>query len=289
MAANEDTSSRSYGLPRHAEESARLDIQHKVYSSAAGFLVHPTIEATLPATPRVIEVATGTGVWILDLASKRPSSWSFTGTDISDAQYTRSISRAPSNVSFRTLNILDPIPEDLQGSFDVVHMRHLAIAFTGEQFITAARHALSLLKPGGWIQWQDVHVPSTRIIQLVPGASIAHNVTLLDAAINITLRYGKIGDFVPRLSETLTQVGFEACWTDTFSTDRDPATRLMNTDTHSRAVYSTMKHTAMTDPESEWTVEQVDESWARCREELKDGKIYYRSETVIVTGRRPAA
>ncbi|ETS86457.1 hypothetical protein PFICI_00285 [Pestalotiopsis fici W106-1] len=57
---------------------------------------------------------------------------------------------------FQQLDILaNPLPEELIGAFDVVHVRaFLSIIVNGNTapLLSAAR---SLLKPGGWLQWEE--------------------------------------------------------------------------------------------------------------------------------------
>lgn len=60
----------SYGLTRDKNESARLNAQHEVWKTNIGFLLHPRIESSLGKAPRIGDVGTGTGVWILELAEQ---------------------------------------------------------------------------------------------------------------------------------------------------------------------------------------------------------------------------
>ena len=60
----------SYGLTRDKTESARLNAQHEVWKTNIGFLLHPHIASSLGKAPRIGDVGTGTGIWILELASQ---------------------------------------------------------------------------------------------------------------------------------------------------------------------------------------------------------------------------
>lgn len=115
-----------YGLPRDASESARLQASHRVFVDNMGFLLHPDIIEDLNKRPRsetisIADVATGTGSWPIEAAQKLllTSKPQFTGFDISDDQLATAKRLAPSNVQFQLLDILDPIPQDLVGKFDV--------------------------------------------------------------------------------------------------------------------------------------------------------------------------
>ena len=60
----------SYGLTRDADESARLNAQHAVWKANIGYLLHPRIQSDLAENPRIGDVGTGTGVWIMDLSTE---------------------------------------------------------------------------------------------------------------------------------------------------------------------------------------------------------------------------
>jgi hypothetical protein len=59
-----------YGLTRDKKESARLNAQHDVWKTNIGFLLHPRIASSLGKAPRIGDIGTGTGIWILELASQ---------------------------------------------------------------------------------------------------------------------------------------------------------------------------------------------------------------------------
>lgn len=60
----------TYGLTRNKSESARLNAQHDVWKTNVGFLLHPRIASSLGKSPRIGDLGTGTGVWILELADQ---------------------------------------------------------------------------------------------------------------------------------------------------------------------------------------------------------------------------
>jgi chemotaxis methyl-accepting protein methylase len=59
------------------------------------------------------------------------------------------------NVSFSTMNILDPVPESLHNKFDVLHLRLLVLGLPKDTWTQAARNLQQMLKPGGWLQWEE--------------------------------------------------------------------------------------------------------------------------------------
>ena len=60
----------NYGLTRDKTESARLNAQHDVWKTNIGFLLHPRIASSLSEAPRIGDIGTGTGIWILELANQ---------------------------------------------------------------------------------------------------------------------------------------------------------------------------------------------------------------------------
>jgi methylase of polypeptide subunit release factors len=64
----------TYGLTRDAKESTRLDSQHIVWKKNTGFLLHPVIAASISDDAHICDLGTGTGTWILDLASEHGDS-----------------------------------------------------------------------------------------------------------------------------------------------------------------------------------------------------------------------
>ncbi|KAF2766339.1 S-adenosyl-L-methionine-dependent methyltransferase, partial [Teratosphaeria nubilosa] len=159
----------AYTLPRDQTESGRLNQQHEVYKQQLGYILHPTIAASLPQTAHIADVATGTGVWLLELASTLPQTHTFTGLDLSPAQFPAT---PPPNFTFLTMNVLEPPPSELQGKFDLVNMRLLICGLKHPDWKTAARHVLRLLKPGGYLQWTEGDFAHMNILQSAPGTSI---------------------------------------------------------------------------------------------------------------------
>lgn len=98
-----------------------------------GFLLHPAIKFASSednvTNVKIADVGTGTGIWLLDLASVLPESIEFHGFDISLSQCPVS-QWLPSNVSMSKLDVYSEIPEELCGKYGTLHiltLRHLLI------------------------------------------------------------------------------------------------------------------------------------------------------------------
>ena len=104
-----------------------------------------------------MDVGTGTGVWPLAIAALHPQ-WHCMGTDVSSDQFPPLESLGP-NVKLQVSDLRESFPKAMLGHFDVVHARLLLLAMEDQHAWTVAVNNLStLLKPGGWLQWEEANV-----------------------------------------------------------------------------------------------------------------------------------
>ncbi|KAF2088509.1 hypothetical protein K490DRAFT_22003, partial [Saccharata proteae CBS 121410] len=96
----------------------------------------------------------------------------FDGYDITDTQFPPQDS-LPKNVSLHLQNLLEPFPESVVGSYDVVHASLLVCGLRGDEWEPAVRNLKTLLKKGGWLFWLETShstatsVPPSRAYQKV--------------------------------------------------------------------------------------------------------------------------
>jgi SAM-dependent methyltransferase len=101
----------------------------------------------------------------------------YTGFDISAQHFPET---PLPNSTFEVQDILTPFPEAFHNQFDLVHVRLLVLALRKDQFEPAVKNVMQLLKPGGWIQWEEFEainldfIPSSEITRLVQ--SISRNI-----------------------------------------------------------------------------------------------------------------
>lgn len=123
----EDKSQRylenGYGLGQEYAASLRLNFQHHLLRELLGYSIHPGIlsKGTLPPNPRIADVGTGTGQWLIDVSHEIPSA-QLDGFDISKDQFP-SRTWLPSKISLNELDITKPILSSLEGEYDVVHLQ----------------------------------------------------------------------------------------------------------------------------------------------------------------------
>ena len=141
----------AYMLPRDLRESQRLDAQHEYMREMShGHLIHPAIPASQLYT--VADVATGTGIWLRQLAEDptlpRPVDHhkpSFVGFDISQQQLPPTES-LPSYVSFVVHDMVEPFPTEYHERFDLVNVRLVSYAVKGSDLDKVLRNIIQLLR-----------------------------------------------------------------------------------------------------------------------------------------------
>jgi len=118
--------SAPYMLPNDLTESDRLDAQH--YLVRFVFKGNYNVQLDHDAKLRILDVATGTGVWALEMSHEFPKAEVY-GVDISPI-FPAEIK--PSNCHFQLCNILDglPFPDNY---FDFVYQRLLVYALSPAQ------------------------------------------------------------------------------------------------------------------------------------------------------------
>lgn len=162
---------------RNFRSSARFHLQHFLYQNTTGYLLEPAIEKAVAAAQQPLKIADlgcGNGIWLTELhaeLSKKNITALLDGFDINPIHFPAPAYLPPS-VSLQQLDILaNPLPAHLLGTYDVVHIRSFGSTVSGtDLLIPTISVASSLLKPGGYLQWQEnrgdiflVEAPNSKI------------------------------------------------------------------------------------------------------------------------------
>ncbi|KAI1805107.1 S-adenosyl-L-methionine-dependent methyltransferase [Daldinia bambusicola] len=133
-----------YFLPNDAAEQERLDLQHQLFILTIGNKLNL---APIPEnTRRVLDIATGTGIWAIEFAFQHPESYVI-GTDLSPIQP----EFLPENCKFE---IDDAEDEWTFGEkFSYIHGRALMSCFDDPAAVV--RQGFEHLEPGGFMEFQD--------------------------------------------------------------------------------------------------------------------------------------
>ncbi|CAI7611681.1 unnamed protein product [Penicillium glandicola] len=141
-----------YLLVRNMAESERLEMQYKAWQANIGYRLHPVIKQH--DRMRIADVGTGTGIWLRELATVLPITCQLDGFDLSDAMFPHK-DALPENITFHHQNLLEPFPDEYLGEYDVVNVRVMVVALSYDEWEPAVRNLMTLLKPGGHLQWVD--------------------------------------------------------------------------------------------------------------------------------------
>ncbi|KAL2842660.1 hypothetical protein BJX68DRAFT_244663 [Aspergillus pseudodeflectus] len=145
-----------YPLGRDEVESRRLNEQHKFLLDVVDGAIDPDVP--LENISAVADVATGTGIWlwdakqILDQKAGESSSRSYHGFDISAAQFPST----PQGITLSVQDVFQPFPAGFLDRFDLVHVRLMVTAFPEGKFQEAVENVLTIVKPGGYLQWVEI-------------------------------------------------------------------------------------------------------------------------------------
>ncbi|KAF4966627.1 hypothetical protein FSARC_5712 [Fusarium sarcochroum] len=137
----------AYNFPNDDVEQEREDMKHAMVKLLSGQKLH---FAPLGDNPQnVLDIGTGTGIWAIEMGEEYPSA-NVLGIDLSPIQPTW----LPPNVHFMVDDVESPwlYPAN---HFEYIHSRHTvqAIKDWPQLFTNALQH----LKPGGWMELQEIH------------------------------------------------------------------------------------------------------------------------------------
>ena len=153
--------SPGYVLKRDYAASTRLNCQFLLWKTELGFNLHPSIHVPVSGS-RIADVATGTAIWLLDLARSLPGS-RFDGFDISLEQCPPQ-QWLPSSVGLHQWDVFSPIPPEFRYQFEVVHIRLALFVVRDNDPRPIFRNVLELLKPGGYLQWDEFNISETYVV-----------------------------------------------------------------------------------------------------------------------------
>lgn len=134
-----------YNFPNDDAEQEREDMKHAMIVNLCQALHFAPVEHP----QNVLDMGTGTGIWAIEMGDQYPSS-AILGVDLSPIQP----AWVPPNVKFMVDDIESPWLHP-QNHFDLIHSRHIVMAI--KDWPNLLRNAYDHLKPGGWLELQEVH------------------------------------------------------------------------------------------------------------------------------------
>ncbi|KAJ5911454.1 uncharacterized protein N7473_000757 [Penicillium subrubescens] len=155
---------KGYMLGRSHNAACRLNLQFFLWKESLQFNIHPSIP--IASSPVIADVGTGTAIWLLDVAREFPTAI-LDGYDI-DLSNTPPTQWLPRYLTLLHWNVFDPVPEHLVGKYDIVHLRLLILVVQNSDPVPIIQKVARLLKPGGYIQWDDLDYPDTHVRKADP-------------------------------------------------------------------------------------------------------------------------
>jgi hypothetical protein len=164
-----------------------------------------------------------------------------------------------------------PIPEELRGQFDLVNIRLIIISMGAGVWESTLKNVMTLLKPGGAIQWTEGNFWSARGYRGSNSTSSAgHYLTKGQLKMNGHLNE-RFGFNFPDFDTLFTDAGLQDVESDVSSTDRLPEQRQAFTEIGVGAVFGALKNMASTKTAGYWTEEEVDSNKLRAVEDMQSG------------------
>lgn len=136
-----------YNFPNDDVEQEREDMKHAMVKLLCSQKLH---FAPIGSNPQeMLDIGTGTGIWAIEMGDMFPSAH-ILGVDLSPIQP----DWLPPNVRFMVDDAESPwlYPRN---HFDYIHSRHTVMAI--KDWDTLYRRAFEHLKPGAWIEMQEIH------------------------------------------------------------------------------------------------------------------------------------
>lgn len=288
MTESQDPNSEIF--PRGEEIPERLDEQHLIITKTLGFLIHPNIPLISP-TLKIADIGTGTGIWLLDVAKSLPPTCQFTGFDVTSSAWPPS-QTLPSNVSFKIQDMALPFPASEIGTYDLVAVRFVSGATTRTEWARSIENLITLLKPGGWLQW--IESCNFALYNSVPGTSRVACQEIYDGLEPFRSKEDVvIGMFMRepknvKREEVFWEKGLVDVHEDVFSTDRlqDPTLQLRDKSTRNAIVCFLGCLEDLVGVEgSGWSKERIERVREEAMREIDNG-IYHTLDQVCIVGKK---
>ena len=209
---------QGYILDQGHLATARLSLQYFLWQRSLKFVIHPSIN--LPHGAKAAEVAAGNLLWAIDAVGERPD----LHVEASDINLTQGPAKGwlPDNIKLTRWNLFEDPPQEALGTFDLVHVRLLVLVLSGHDPLVVIRRFMALLKPGGWLQWEDLDPMRSCVVRARPDVSSPG----LDAIVAMSDSGGR-HNWVSQLAELMSQAGLLDIQRDKFD-DPAPLVRAFN-------------------------------------------------------------
>ena len=133
------------------------------------------------------------------MAQQLPASTQLDGLDISFGQMPPR-EWLPRNVNLRLADVFRPPTEDMIEKYDVIHIRHFVCVVKENDPAPLLKNLLRMLKPGGWLQWDEWDVLNRHFVKASPSNSQS-SIDQLEEEFAEMRRYTPRPEWTARLDE----------------------------------------------------------------------------------------
>ncbi|KAK4462849.1 S-adenosyl-L-methionine-dependent methyltransferase [Cladorrhinum samala] len=272
------------------ESPQRLEEQHVFTTKTLGFLIHPNIPPLQPGA-KIADICTGTGIWLFDVAKSLPPTCQLTGFDVSSSAFPPP-QTWPLNVSLKIQDMFLPFASSEIGTYDIVAVRFASSAITRADWARAVKNLMTLLKPGGWLQWIDSC--NFTLYNSAPGTSrsacreIYNGLQPFRSKEDVVIGLMSREATDPRREDVFRGLGLVDVHEDVFSTDRlqEPELHLRDKGTRNVIVCFLGCLEELVGVEgSGWTKERIENLKEEAMKEIDMG-VYHTLDQVCIIGRK---
>ena len=283
----------TYVLGRDFRSASRLNYEHYLWRETLGYNLHPFIAGPASSQPRlcIADVACGTGIWLSQTASEYGITEAAVchGYDINLSQIPPR-EWLPENVTrFREWDLYDEPTEDMRGVYDVVHIRLVLVVVRADAVRNVVRNLMKLLKPGGWLQWDELDVERSYVLRLDDGSgssggSSAWGIStpVMDAMVE-GLTSGSLGVWVKGLAQIFEECGMMGARNWEVKEKRDLARAFFDNHLAKDEEMASWRYGGMETKEGKQLLDQVKDMWR----ESQNGAVIVTPK-VVVTARMPS-
>ncbi|KAI6093856.1 hypothetical protein F4821DRAFT_274230 [Hypoxylon rubiginosum] len=290
---SEDYDSSAYWAApaRNFRVSVRLHLQHFLHQHTIGHLLDPRVETSVIGSQslKIADLGCGNGMWLIELdteLSKKGISAQLDGYDINPVNFPASV-YLPEAVTLKQLDVLaKPVPTEMVGAYDVVHIRGFTSIVINSDVAPVLSMATALLKPGGWLQWEDVRSDGFRTESPSPEIGKTACDTLLHIMMTGASARGLKGNWLDILDRHLEEYGLQDVHLQTYKSRKQDLKAwtedflMVLEDLH--VLFPSRREV----PEAPMTAEGWIVMFSKAVKETEQGVVIYQERLVIGIGRR---
>ncbi|KAI0431113.1 hypothetical protein F5Y09DRAFT_305971 [Xylaria sp. FL1042] len=157
-------------MTRLPSEIHRLNQQFDLLTKNIGYILHPSV--TFPPAPRIADMGTGTARFLLQVQpTVSDANAVFEGYDIASDLFPPP-EKLPPGISLSLLDFKQSFPQHMHGQYDLVHVRMLVSGMLPSDWEPAVRNIFRILRPGGYIQWEECEFLNGEWLKSTPTARV---------------------------------------------------------------------------------------------------------------------